>query len=151
VLFQLVRPNSAARESARALHRATQLFGAEKLEEHCGTNHRRRLGPGASFALVYKRFSKSAGNPAKKESLRKKLMAKKNGHTQSPSDVSPSKSHSKKTAPSAEAIQLRAYEIYLERNGAPGNPLEDWVQAERELLAKPRRPAKKLAATAAAN
>jgi hypothetical protein len=32
-----------------------------------------------------------------------------------------------------EEIRLRAYEIYLERGGLPGNELEDWLQAEREL------------------
>ena len=36
-----------------------------------------------------------------------------------------------------DQIQMRAYEIYLERHGAPGNALGDWIQAERELLAKP--------------
>jgi hypothetical protein len=37
---------------------------------------------------------------------------------------------------------LRAYQIFLERGGAPGNALEDWTRAERELLengSKPRR------------
>jgi hypothetical protein len=38
--------------------------------------------------------------------------------------------------PEHEDIALRAYEIYLERAGAPGNPLDDWTRAERELLAK---------------
>ncbi|HZS71683.1 MAG TPA: DUF2934 domain-containing protein [Candidatus Acidoferrum sp.] len=38
-----------------------------------------------------------------------------------------------KGAPTQEQIQLRAYEIFLERNGAPGDPLEDWVRAEQEL------------------
>jgi len=42
----------------------------------------------------------------------------------------------KKTTPTAEEIQVRAYEIYLERRGAPGNPLEDWVRAEHELVAR---------------
>jgi hypothetical protein len=47
--------------------------------------------------------------------------------------------------PSHEEIALRAYELYLERNGALGNPFEDWTRAERELLeakpvkSKPRR------------
>jgi hypothetical protein len=41
-----------------------------------------------------------------------------------------------KGAPTQEQIQLRAYEIFLERNGAPGNALEDWVRAERELTQK---------------
>ncbi len=35
--------------------------------------------------------------------------------------------------PSCEEIRLRAYEIYLERGGIPGNDLDDWLQAEREL------------------
>jgi len=39
-----------------------------------------------------------------------------------------------KAAPTAEQIQRRAYEIYLERQGAPGNEVEDWIRAERELL-----------------
>lgn len=36
-------------------------------------------------------------------------------------------------APSDEQIRARAYEIYLSRNGAPGDPGADWAQAEREL------------------
>jgi hypothetical protein len=40
--------------------------------------------------------------------------------------------------PSHEEIALRAYEFYLERKGAYGNPFEDWTRAESELLeAKP--------------
>jgi Protein of unknown function (DUF2934) len=34
-----------------------------------------------------------------------------------------------------EEIALRAYHIYLERDGAEGSALEDWLQAERELAA----------------
>ena len=36
-------------------------------------------------------------------------------------------------APSHEEIRRRAYEIYLERNGFPGDELDDWLRAEREL------------------
>jgi hypothetical protein len=36
-------------------------------------------------------------------------------------------------SPTIEQIQLRAYEIYLERGGSDGNDTEDWLQAEREL------------------
>lgn len=32
-----------------------------------------------------------------------------------------------------EQIRERAYFIYLERNGGPGDPIADWHQAEREL------------------
>ena len=35
--------------------------------------------------------------------------------------------------PTAEQIRRRAYEIFLSRNGTPGDPMTDWVQAEREL------------------
>lgn len=31
-------------------------------------------------------------------------------------------------------IALRAYELYLQRNGADGHAEEDWLQAEREIL-----------------
>ena len=32
-----------------------------------------------------------------------------------------------------QKIQIRAYEIYLERGDQPGRDLDDWLQAEREL------------------
>jgi len=38
-------------------------------------------------------------------------------------------------APSHDEIALRAYHIYLQRNGTPGNPFDDWKRAEQELLA----------------
>ena len=39
-------------------------------------------------------------------------------------------------APTREEIELRAYQIYVERGGAQGQDVEDWLQAERELLGK---------------
>ena len=48
-----------------------------------------------------------------------------------------------KTKPSPEDIALRAYQIYLERNGAPGDPHTDWLRAEAELIAKPSKAARK--------
>ncbi len=50
------------------------------------------------------------------------------------------KSRSTKSAPTHEEIALRAYEIYVERGGAPGDALGDWVRAERELLEKSSKP-----------
>lgn len=38
--------------------------------------------------------------------------------------------------PSDEEIRQRAYEIYLAKGGAPGNEVEDWLQAEHELRSK---------------
>jgi Protein of unknown function (DUF2934) len=36
-------------------------------------------------------------------------------------------------APSHEEIRRRAYEVYLERGDLPGNEVDDWLRAEREL------------------
>ncbi len=41
-------------------------------------------------------------------------------------------------APSREEVQQRAYEIHLERGGARGQDVDDWLQTERELQAKHR-------------
>jgi hypothetical protein len=41
-----------------------------------------------------------------------------------------------KYQPTQEEIALRAYEIYMERDGAPGDEVEDWIQAERQLIEK---------------
>jgi hypothetical protein len=38
--------------------------------------------------------------------------------------------------PPVEAIQERAYELYVNRGKQPGHELEDWLQAERELKEK---------------
>jgi hypothetical protein len=56
-----------------------------------------------------------------------------------------------KKHPTREEIALRAYEIYLERGGTPGNELDDWTRAERELLqqkSKPRSKAKTISIAA---
>lgn len=52
-----------------------------------------------------------------------------------------------KAAPTHEEIALRAYEIYLERGGAPGDALEDWIRAERELMEKNSKPRGKMGPT----
>jgi Protein of unknown function (DUF2934) len=36
--------------------------------------------------------------------------------------------------PAREEIELRAYQIYVERGCAHGLDVEDWLQAERELV-----------------
>lgn len=37
-----------------------------------------------------------------------------------------------------EEIRIRAYEIYIARDGQPGDELSDWLQAEREIESKVR-------------
>ena len=39
-------------------------------------------------------------------------------------------------SPRLAEIRIRAYEIYVERDGQPGDELSDWLQAERELGSK---------------
>ncbi|HUQ73058.1 MAG TPA: DUF2934 domain-containing protein [Planctomycetaceae bacterium] len=36
--------------------------------------------------------------------------------------------------PTTEEIAQRAYEIFLHRGGEPGHDVDDWLQAELELL-----------------
>lgn len=40
------------------------------------------------------------------------------------------------TASLEEQIRCRAYELYLERNGSPGDEHQDWLLAEREIRAR---------------
>jgi hypothetical protein len=40
---------------------------------------------------------------------------------------------SEQQRPSHEAIASRAYELFLERGGADGSDVDDWLRAEREL------------------
>jgi len=60
-----------------------------------------------------------------------------------PINVAPVKSAAKKpqsqgldTANLDEEIRRRAYELFLERNGAAGDPNADWLVAEREVRAR---------------
>jgi hypothetical protein len=50
---------------------------------------------------------------------------------------SPHKSPAESAAtalPLEARIRIRAHEIYLERGGEDGNELDDWLQAEQEIL-----------------
>ncbi len=38
-----------------------------------------------------------------------------------------------KLKPTQDQIAARAYEIYLERGATPGDSMQDWLRAEREL------------------
>ena len=39
-------------------------------------------------------------------------------------------------APGTDAIEARAYEIFVQRGREPGDPVDDWRQAEAELRAE---------------
>jgi DUF2934 family protein len=39
-------------------------------------------------------------------------------------------------SPVAEDVEIRAYQIYIARGGSDGHDLDDWLQAERQVLEK---------------
>jgi hypothetical protein len=69
-----------------------------------------------------------------------------NKPTEKSSSESPPQTASE--APTREEIELRAYQIYAERDGAHGQDVEDWLQAERELVEKYAKPVQKAKAAA---
>ncbi len=46
-----------------------------------------------------------------------------------------------------ERIRRRAHQIYLSRRNGHGSELEDWLEAEREILGKEKQPAQDRATT----
>ncbi|HEV2732269.1 MAG TPA: DUF2934 domain-containing protein [Terriglobales bacterium] len=52
----------------------------------------------------------------------------------SSSDPTPIKPRSQKPAELEDQIRRRAYELYEQRGRVDGHELEDWLQAEAELL-----------------
>ena len=69
-------------------------------------------------------------------------MRKKNGSAEPQADVATmqpdlgapqSAGDTSAATPDRDRIEMRAYELYLERGGADGAALEDWLSAEREL------------------
>lgn len=53
------------------------------------------------------------------------------------------------SVPTREQIEVRAYEIYLQRGGGDGNDVQDWLQAESELLGETGQSGPQARATAA--
>jgi hypothetical protein len=52
------------------------------------------------------------------------------------SDSTPDTASDRRTAapePDRQAIETRAYELYLERGGGDGDDVNDWLRAEQEL------------------
>ena len=70
-------------------------------------------------------------------------MPKKSAATTHSGAPKPRKTLASKAKPTHEQISLRAYEIYLERNGAPGDPHSDWLRAEAELSTGPKKGSRK--------
>jgi hypothetical protein len=50
--------------------------------------------------------------------------------------------------PTYEAVEQRAYELFLARGGTHGHDWNDWFAAERQLLGPPRNAARRAVSTA---
>jgi hypothetical protein len=70
---------------------------------------------------------KSGSNPAARRTARATTGAAPRPRTKS---TAPQMS----AFPRHDEIRVRAYELYLQRDGRPGDPAEDWIRAERELM-----------------
>jgi Protein of unknown function (DUF2934) len=71
--------------------------------------------------------------------LKEKRMPK----TRTSTSETAKKTRKAKTGPSHDDIAARAYQIYQARGYTPGDPLQDWLQAERELAEKPKKAGRK--------
>src|SRR2546423_13197272 len=65
------------------------------------------------------------------EAQRKEKTMNKTRESSSPTVEKSRNAHAQ---PTKQEIALRAYHIYLERGGAQGDALSDWVIAERQLI-----------------
>lgn len=64
------------------------------------------------------------------------------GKTRESSSAAKSRNGNGHRQPTHEQIAARAYEIFQERGDTPGDPLSDWVRAERELATVAEAPQK---------
>ena len=48
-----------------------------------------------------------------------------------------------KSAPTQDDIAFHAYQIYQQRGYTAGDPMQDWLRAERELNEKPKKTSRK--------
>jgi len=71
-----------------------------------------------------------------KENMKAKNLAVEPGKASTSESNSDVQGKQVTRTPTAEEIQLRAYEIYVERGGIHGLDTDDWLQAERELSAR---------------
>jgi hypothetical protein len=61
------------------------------------------------------------------------MVSKKKGNGAQAPSVEQTEEASVSHGPTQDQIRLRAYQIYLERGAHPGQELDDWLRAEREL------------------
>lgn len=68
-----------------------------------------------------------------KQTTRKSPTAARSTVSKAPTTTTGVTKSRTKPVPSEEQIRARAFEIFMRRNGGPGDAHSDWLQAEREL------------------
>jgi len=61
------------------------------------------------------------------------MVSKKKGTGSQAPSAQQTEGASASHAPTQDQIRVRAYQIYVERGAHPGQELDDWLRAEREL------------------
>jgi hypothetical protein len=61
------------------------------------------------------------------------MVPNKNGNGSQATSLQRTKEASVSLGPTHDQIRRRAYQIFLERGARPGQELDDWLRAEREL------------------
>jgi hypothetical protein len=65
-----------------------------------------------------------------------RLVASLQGSLPATAKVATDRQGRRETSTTREEIESRAYQLYLQRGRVHGRALEDWLRAEREVLAK---------------
>jgi hypothetical protein len=84
-------------------------------------------------------MAKAAKKTTRKTTAKKPTPARTTSTARKPTARKTVTKSAAKSVPTQEQIRERAFEIYLRRNGGPGDAHSDWVQAERELAEEARK------------
>ena len=87
-----------------------------------------QLGSGSSFD-----FSSPSSNEAAFERLLRLAASHSSPQSLAPLAADDARAGARKN-PIAGDIELRAYQIYLQRGAAHGHDIDDWLRAERQVL-----------------
>jgi DUF2934 family protein len=96
----------------------------------------RRIRKGTGGIICSADRTRNLKYEQEQSSFTEELVMPKTRTTPSPAAKKTTKAKAK---PTQEDIALRAYHIYLERGCTAGDPMQDWLRAERELLGPPKK------------
>ena len=117
-----------AAEVARAIGRPADAATARTATAQTSTARAQQAGPRGSESVI------GTGGAGKASDTGPSALGKPEQETQrEPAAAGMSPGVSLPRGPSEHEIRERAYQIYLERGGAPGDPVADWLRAEGEM------------------